>query len=270
MSPPKNRKKNEKEEEEIEAGSFMNPKRARRIEGEEDATSLWLITFTDIMALMLTFFVLLYSMSVPKEEEWEQVTSAVQNEFSKTFSAEAFSGQQDAINIDKIDFSQAQSLTYLNSVLSNAISRDQRLQNIQLIPQRDHLIVSVPEDLLFASGSAEVNEKGQQVLASLGNTMARIRNRIEVIGHSDPDPIEKTGGTYSSNWDLSLARAGAVASILEESGYRRSIILRGYSSARYDDLPKSMPEEERLSLARRVDINLMEDDGSQRLMMGFE
>ena len=269
MTPPKNRNKKEEEEQEIEAGSFMNPARNRR-QGDEESTSLWLITFTDIMALMLTFFVLLYSMSVPKEEEWEQITSAVQNQFSKTFSSQAFSGQQDTINIDKIDFSKAQSLTYLESVLSNAIGRDQRLQNIQLIPQRDHLIVSVPEELLFPAGSATVSEKGGQVLASLGNTMARIRNRIEVIGHSDPDPIEKTGGEFGSNWDLSLARAGAVAGILEESGYQRSIILRGYSSARYDDLPDTMSEDERLSLARRVDIVIMEDDGSQRLFMGFE
>ncbi len=251
------------DEEMLESGSFLAPNR-RKSQGEEGSTSLWLITFTDVMALMLTFFVLLYSMSVPQEEEWNEMTSGLQNEFSKTYSAQSYEGPQDAVNIDKIDFSKAQSLTYLNSVLVNVIEKDERLKNIELIPQKDSLIISVPQELLFNSGQSDVSAKGKQVLFSMGNTMSRIRNRIEVIGHTDPSPIQNAETLYGSNWELSLARAASVSVILENAGYQRPIIIRGLSSSRYEDLPKEMNEEERLSLARRVDIVVMPDDGSVR------
>ncbi|HOO82083.1 MAG TPA: flagellar motor protein MotB [Alphaproteobacteria bacterium] len=258
------------EDDEIEAGSYLSPAHNKRLEGREDSTALWLITFTDIMALMLTFFVLLYSMSVPEEEEWENITSGLQSQFTKTFSTAQSKGPQDTISIDKIDFSKAQDLSYLSSVLANVISKDERLKNIVLIPQSDHLIASVPEDLLFESGRASVSAKGKQVLFSLGNTMSRIKNRIEIIGHTDPRPIQNTSGPFASNWELSLARAGSVATVLENAGYQRPLTVRGLSSARYDSLPEEMSEEQRLSLARRVDIIIMEDDGNMRQFMPLD
>jgi chemotaxis protein MotB len=246
------------------AGSYLAPVSSRRKQGEESATSLWLITFTDIMALMLTFFVLLYSMSVPQEEDWETMTDGLRSQFTKTYSARWSQGRQDTFNVNKIDFSQAQDLTYLKSVLANAVEKDARLKNIAIIPQEKTLIISVPQDLLFESGSAEIAPEGKQVLFALGNTMARIRNRIEVIGHTDPQPLERSKALYDSNWELSLARASVVSSILENAGYNRPVIVRGLSSSRYEDLPETMSEQQRLSLARRVDIVIMPDDGTVR------
>lgn len=256
--------KNEDPGNEDSAGSYLAPASSRRKQGEESATSLWLITFTDIMALMLTFFVLLYSMSVPQEENWETMTDGLRSQFTKTYSARWSQGRQDTLNVNKIDFSQAQDLTYLKSVLANAVEKDARLKNISIIPQEKTLIISVPQDLLFESGSAEIAPKGKQVLFALGNTMARIRNRIEVIGHTDPQPLERSKALYNSNWELSLARASGVSAILENAGYNRPVIVRGLSSARYEDLPETMSEQQRLSLARRVDIVIMPDDGTVR------
>jgi len=253
------------EEQETEAGSYLAPAGAhkRRMAGEEQSTSLWLITFTDVMALMLTFFVLLYSMSVPEEKDWKEVTKGINSQFTKTYAADWSKGAADEVNIDKVDFSQAQSLSYLKSILANVIEKDERLKNIVLIPQTDHLIISIPQELLFQSGQAEIFPKGRQVLFSLSNTMSRIRNRIEIIGHTDPRPIQQSE-TFASNWELSLARAGNVASVLARGGYNRPMIIRGLSSSRYDDLPENMTEEDRLSLARRVDIVVMKDDGTSR------
>lgn len=266
----KNNRKNEpKVEEEEQSGSYLSTNRTRR-DGEEESSALWLITFTDVMALMLTFFVLLYSMSVPEEEDWKQVTQGMNNQFTQTFADQWSKGKQDVVNIEKIDFTEALDLGYLDSVLTNVIERDSRLQNINIIPQTDHLVVSVPQELLFNSGQAEVSGKGKQVLFALGNALTRIKNRIEIIGHSDPAPIERAGGRFASNWELSLARAGSVALTLENGGYERPMAVRGLSSSRYDDLPAEMGEEQRLSLARRVDIVVMKDDGSDRGFVEFD
>ncbi len=237
---------------------------------DDEGPSLWLITFTDIMALMLTFFVLLYSMSVPEEEKWEDISNSVTKGFSKFYSPQYFQGPQDALSIEKLDLSEALDLQYLQTLLEKVISNDEGLKDIVIIPQDNRLIISLPQDLLFEVGKDEVSVRGQKALFALGGSMARIRNRIEIVGHTDPRPVSEgnTNG-FSSNWGLSLSRAAQVSNILQQVGYRRNIIVRGISSARYDELPATMDEEQRLDLARRVDIVVMSDDGSTRGFLEF-
>lgn len=233
---------------------------------EEGSTSLWLITFTDIMALMLTFFVLLYSMSVPSEEEWEDITTGLNRHFETQQSPKWYEGSQDEIDISKLDFSKALNLNYLRTIILETMSKDERMKNIVLFPQAGHLIISLPQDLLFESGQTQVSAAGKQALFAIGGSLSNIRNRIEVVGHTDPRPVQRGGGDGSmqSNWELSLRRAISVADILKNVGYTRPIITRGLSSSRYDELSEGVSEERRLSLSRRVDILIMTDDGSER------
>ena len=259
------------EKNEGEIGKIELPAFARKTEEEESEDEgkapLWLITFTDIMALMLTFFVLLYSMSVPLEEKWEDLTMGLNKGVSSFQSPKWYQGPVDEVNIDRLDLSRALDLRYLEAVLEEVISGNNRLENIVVIPQRGRLILSLPSDLLFEAGQADVTTDGKRALFTLGGPLSRIRNRIEVIGHADPRPIESEDAVFSSNWELSLARASNVAGVLENVGYSRSVVVRGLSSSRYDQLPDTLPEEERMSLSRRVDIVIMQDDGTQRLFL---
>ncbi|HBR69978.1 MAG TPA: flagellar motor protein MotB [Rhodospirillaceae bacterium] len=250
--------------------SFVNGNRKKGAADEPEYIPLWLITFADIMALMLTFFVLLYAMAEPKQEEWSDMTAALNSEFNKFYSSGKDAGQQDTINIEKLDYSSALDLEYLQALVTQLVEGESILQDIVLIPQEDRLIVSLPNDLLFDSGKADIKDKGRRALFTLGGALSRIKNRIEVIGHTDPRPIQNETGEFSSNWELSLARATRAAAVLENVGYRRPITVRGLSSARYDELPPEIGEEKRLDLARRVDIVIMEDDGSNRTILELQ
>lgn len=232
--------------------------------GDAESSPLWLITFTDIMALMLTFFVLLYSMSVPEVEQWEEVTSSINKGFSKFYSPEQFAGSQDTISIEKVDRSEALNLNYLGSLIEAKIEENPSLKEVVVINATDRLIISMPEDLLFEAGQDQVKIQGKRALFALGGLLARIRNRIEIAGHSDPRPITNQNSKFSSNWELSLSRAAQVSNILSQVGYRRDMIARGMSSARYDELPSNISEQQRLDLSRRVDIIVMRDDGGSR------
>lgn len=252
---------------------FSSSVRGNRKKGaadEPEYVPLWLITFGDIMALMLTFFVLLYAMAEPKQEEWSDMTAALNNEFNKFYSSGQDAGQQDTINIEKLDYSSALDLEYLQALVTQLVEGESILQDIVLIPQEDRLVVSLPNDLLFDPGKADIKDKGRRALFTLGGALSRIKNRIEVIGHTDPRMIQSESGEFSSNWELSLARAARAAAVLENVGYRRPIVVRGLSSARYDELPTEIEEEKRLDLARRVDIVIMEDDGSNRLILELQ
>lgn len=225
----------------------------------------WLLTFGDIMALMLTFFVLLYSMSVPDEEQWEEFSSALTNGFSKFKSATQFSGALEEINIEKLDYKKALNLDYLQSLMTQLIESNEEINNVAIFRQKSRLILSLPEDLLFQSGKAEIDTAGKRALFVIGGPLSRIRNRIEVTGHTDPSPVSRTQSRFASNWELSLERAMSVAGLLSDVGYSRPIVARGLSSTRYDELPDDLDEETRRDYARRVDIMIMRDDGAKRL-----
>jgi chemotaxis protein MotB len=241
----------------------------KKIEDDKQLSCLWLITITDIMALMLTFFVLLYSMSSPDEQQWADMSSALNKNVSKQYAPPTESGPQDTINIDKVYFEKAQDLRYLKVVIQEALAKDPVTNNIEILSQPGRMIISMPQDLLFESGRAEVNTKGQQALFVIGGALSRIKNAIEIVGHTDPRALE-TNQNFRTNWDLSLARALNVAGILDNVGYGKPVTVRGMSSARYDDLGANIPEDRRLDLSRRVDIVILKDKGKVRAFFDID
>jgi len=252
----------EEENKDKQEGEVFAPqRRLNRRMGDQagNSNSMWLISFTDIMALMLTFFVLLFAMSNPKQKEWEEFTKNVQENFNRFYGQTLNRGAEDAVNIAKINFSQALDLNYLKALVMNLVETEASLKVVRVIDNGDSLIISLPQDLLFEVGQATVKPQANKALFTLAETLGRIKNRVEIVGHTDPRPV--SGSSFPSNWELSLARAAHVAAVLENVGYDRPMAIRGYASGRYEDLPESVSATDRLDLSRRVDIIIMEDDG---------
>jgi len=176
----------------------------------------------------------------------------------------SLAGNQDVIEIEKLDLSRALALDYLQSLIVKVIGTNPDLENLVLFLERDRLVISLPADLLFESGQATVNIRGKKALFSLVDLLTHISNSVEVIGHADPRPIQGQGGAFGSNRELSLHRAISAAGVMADMGYQRPIMTRGLSSARYEELSGDVPEAERLSLSRRVDIVVLKHDGTKR------
>lgn len=81
---------------------------------------------------------------------------------------------------------------------------------------RDGLRLDLQEDVLFASGSADVNARGQAVLEKVADRVKSVPHRVEVSGHTDDVPIRTT--RFASNWELASARATGVVRILARRG----------------------------------------------------
>lgn len=232
------------------------------IHGQEAASYSWLTTFTDVMGLMLTFFVLMFSMAKPEQQGFSDLMSSMQNEFNKFYGPKAERGVTESINISRINFDQALNIDYLSVLMETLISDNGNLKGVTINKLQGQLVLSLPEALLFDTGAAEVKPEGAKALYALGETLGRIKNQIQITGMADPRPVEGTEGGFGSNWELSLARAASVTGILANVGYDREIDIRGLSSGPYDDLLESIADEEqRLSLSRRADIVIMEHDG---------
>lgn len=211
----------------------------------------WMVTFTDLVSLMLTFFVLLFSMSSVKVDEWDAMIDTLTqtlNPSKLTTVADATSN----FNIGTIFRKRAINLDYLSTVLEETMSQDPLLSQSQLIMMDDRLVIALPGDLLFSSGRAVMPDQAKSALFTLGSVLRNIGNQVGVNGHTDPSP-PGAGGDFSSNWELSLARAAAVANTIRRSGYTDDIYAYGYADSRYHQL-QDLGAEARMRLARRVDV----------------
>lgn len=210
----------------------------------------WMITFSDLISLLLVFFVLLFSMYSVKFDRWQSTVESL-SEALNPRRVDALAPFPSALNIGKVSRKRMIDLDYLAPLLQQSFKSDALLSESKIMRHGDRLIVALPSDLLFDPGRAVLSRKAREAVFNLGGILRTLGNRIGVNGHSDPEPL--TGTAYPSNWELSLARAAAVADTLRRSGYEREIVAYGFADSRYEELP-AMNQAQRHALARRVDI----------------
>ncbi len=216
---------------------------------EELGTRVWLITFTDLVALMFAFFVMLFAMSSVKVNDWQSVIDSL-SQTLRPSEDKTLPAATSAFNIGTIFRKNAINLDYLASVLMEAVESHPLLSTGRLMRLEDRLVIALPGNLIFEPGGALMTERGRQALFVLGGVLRNIGNKIGVNGHSGPS---RTGGDYTSNWELSTARAAVVANALRQSGYTDDITAFGYADGRFGQL-SDLPGADRSALAGRIEV----------------
>ncbi len=198
------------------------------------ASRMWLITFTDLVSLMLTFFVMLFAMSNVKLDEWQNISDSLSQTLKPTPEPQVKKVTA-TFNIGTIFRKQATDIDYLSSILKENVASSEGLSGTEIQLFEDQLVVSLPGDVLFEPGRAVMTESAGAALFILGGVFRNIGNQIGVNGHTGPTP--PLGDAYASNWELSTARAVAVANALRRVGYQDKIIALGFSHTKYTALP---------------------------------
>ena len=215
-----------------------------------DNAQAWLLTFTDLAALMLTFFVLLFSMSSIKQSDWQNLVDSLSPSLDRVPQVTLALPQYEK-SAEEVERQPGRDLDYLSAVMKEQMAANSELADVRVTHEAGRLVISVPGDLLFAPGSAELGEAGSKAAFTLAGVLRNLRNVIEIAGHADPNP---PGRGHASNWELSLARAVVLSGLLKDVGFRGDILTRGYGHARYAEVDPSLSEAERMAQARRVDI----------------
>ncbi|MBT4769903.1 MAG: flagellar motor protein MotB [Rhodospirillaceae bacterium] len=211
----------------------------------------WLYTFTDLVSLMLAFFVLLFSMSNVVMEEWEAVTNALSKSLKP--SVESVKSKEGADkSVSGGEAVKSINLDYLSTILESKMLESDILKNNVIQHLGDRMVISLPSDGLFSTGSASPSQAGQTSLSEMGSILRNFGNVITVIGHTDTEVVR--GKLFSSNWELSIARAVAVANELRRSGYPKEINAFGAADSHSSYISIDLPDDKRKALSRRVDI----------------
>ena len=126
---------------------------------------------------------------------------------------------------------------------------------IEISQLRQGLQLNLTQDVLFASGSSELNDAGRSVLAKVAKRLQEVPHRVEVRGHTDSVPIR--GGLaarYPSNWELAGARASGVVRFLAERKIDPTRLL-SVSHGEYEPIASNETPEGRQK-NRRIEIAL--------------
>ncbi len=192
------------------------------------ANQAWMITFTDLVALMLAFFVLLFAMSQVEQKKWQGLVDSLNADLNALKSVERVKPALDYHPEDEAVLPGAD-LDYLASVLRQQIAAHALLARGTIRRLPDRLVVSLPADLLFRANATTLAPGARDAGFALGGVLRNLNNRIEVaarVRHSD-----RAHGRRS-DWQLALARAALFTGMLTRAGYRGPIVARGIVESR--------------------------------------
>ena len=117
--------------------------------------------------------------------------------------------------------------------ISTSLKDEIDAQQIELVEHEDTLKVVFIDKILFDSGSVKINKKGKSLLLALAESIRQQKEQsVLVEGHTDNMPLGPSlKARFPSNWELSVARAAAVARFLQEAGMLQpqTLSARGYS-----------------------------------------
>ncbi|CDQ39291.1 flagellar motor protein MotS [Virgibacillus salexigens] len=227
----------------------------------------WMVTYSDMVTLILVFFILLFSMSQIDLEKFEAISKSFRNDMifdsypslvplehpsrnqeTETLTKEiALPSMDDLEEKSSLDRLMQEVNTYLNdNNLNEVIAANRTDQGVELILQ---------ERILFASGEAEILDEGKPFLDKIGSLLLELPNHIYVEGHTDNRPIANY--RYPSNWELSGARASSVIRYLLQENNLDS---NRFSSVGYADTQPIVPNDsaDNWSKNRRVEIVILE------------
>lgn len=250
----------------------------------------WMATFSDLMNLLLCFFVLLFAFSSPDAQKFAEISASFKNNFS------VFSGGAQAIGDGKLISQGASQMDKLSEYFSEAelmfeeeradTDKEQEYEEKMKEEQKEatevlyeeiteateqknidgsvsvamddnyqYVRISLNGAVLFDSGSAELKKESIAIVDKIGDILKDYDNHlIKIEGHTDNVPISGNG-RYESNMWLSTARATRVFEYLVEKKGLNPKTLEASGRGEYEPLADNGTPEGRAK-NRRVEIKI--------------
>lgn len=188
----------------------MAGKKKKGGDGEEGAP-MWIVTFSDLMSLLLTFFVLLLSFSTITEEDFNDAMNSLQGAFGVMPMHSSFIAP-----VPRRPTKRSEEI----SKAARDLRRRMQVLGIERKVQIEYdalggIKISLPSAVLFDAGNATLKAEAFSVLENVAEVLAELPDTfIEVHGHTDESPLSGRDGLFRDNYDLSYFRAHAVAARL--------------------------------------------------------
>ena len=182
----------------------------------EEGAPLWVVTFGDLMSLLMCFFVLLLSFSEMDRKKYKMVSGSMKQAFGIQREKPVFESPRGQKMIAK-EFDQAVIITKIEEAIKPIIDEikneyEELKDAVELEIGEDKVTIRMMGETTFDTGKAELHPAFRPLLKKIGAVLSQTKAEIIIAGHTDNVPL--SGGLFGSNLGLSMARAGSVAEYL--------------------------------------------------------
>jgi chemotaxis protein MotB len=184
--------------------------RRKKQKSEGGGSPAWMTTFSDLMTLLLTFFILLYSFSTLDAIKFKNVASALQSvllgEAKPTIFPNDIPPGEVPINPPiPIESELNTEMTQLYEIVRDYVEHEGLQAEISVRTDRRGVIIDIKDTVLFDSGKSVLKEESKAILEKVVTLIQQFDNELIIEGHTDTMPINTV--KFASNWELSVIRA---------------------------------------------------------------
>lgn len=230
-----------------------------------DGGATWLDTYADTITLLMTFFVLLYSMSSVDSQKLKEISNAFNSIMTgKTADSileyNLYNGDVPLVGGEAKDESTygeyGAGSTYAD--VKTFVSANELADVVEITEDSRGIVLALKDSILFEIGKADLKDNSKKILDKINILINTLPNEIIIEGHTDNVPIKTY--QFDSNWDLSVIRA---TSVLKYFTQQKGQPQGRFSATGYGETKPLLPNtsEENRAKNRRVNILLVTNKG---------
>jgi len=235
---------------------------------ENEGAPAWVVSYSDMVTLLLTFFILLFAIGETEQDKFERVVVSLRKALkgSSNLEHDVYSGNQDSqfraistdVNQDEIELLAAvkQEMEKIISDLQSLIESSALDGQITAEMTPRGAILSISNVAVFPIGQARLTRQGRNTLQNITRILSQFPYHVKVEGHTDNTPINTT--EFPSNWELSTRRASEIVRFLIDNGISPTQ-LSAEGFAEFHPVATNYTSEGR-SQNRRVELVISQDD----------
>ena len=190
----------------------------------------WMVTFTDLIALLLTFFVMVFAMRDVEEDTWQTITNSFVTALDTMQEVEVTTPRFN-LDVERVVRAEGADLNYLYAVIENLLDQESLVASATLEARTTGVAIQAPRSRLLTAEQQSLSEEGRALLFHLAGVLGNLPNALELVvevpGRAGDDmPMEA--------WAEALRVGGLLAGGLAESGYVTPVEIRA-RWAQHDD-----------------------------------
>jgi len=221
----------------------------------------WVITFADMVTLLMVFFILLFAIGTIEQEKWRQLKESLREalgadaieEMGTRQGLDIVRTQVDEQTVHAVDEVGAMVNREMEDIISEVeefVFKNKLAGEVRVSSDERGAVITISDVVLFPAGSAEMTPKGRTTLRQVFEVLKQFNYNVKVEGHTDNTPIHTL--RYPSNWELSASRASEVAHMLIKDGYPpERLSVEGFAEFR-PKVPNTSPENRAVN--RRIEV----------------
>jgi chemotaxis protein MotB len=230
----------------------------RKSEDERENLERWLITYADLITLLLAFFIMMYTFSKQDAHTHQEVAEHLKAIFkgeSSVVKEGGATGQKEANASPGSAGTGREIEAELESQIAAMADANDEGHKISVFRDERGIVIRIMDRAFFDEGKAELKETAKSALRKIVPILEKSKNHVRIEGHTDDVPINTA--EFTSNWELSTRRATEVVRyLIEKYGFLpHRISASGY--AEYRPVAPNDTQQNR-ALNRRIEIILLD------------